>query len=292
MLLPKFDYQEPTTIAEVCQIMAEYGDRARLLAGGTDLIVNMKRRLVEPEQVVSLGRVDELQPIQADNGFMRIGAGCTVTELAESETVRSKIGALAVGAQNLGTPLVRNLATIGGNIGSARPAADLPPPMMVYGARVVLKSKSGERTVPISDVFKGPGITVIKSDELLTEVLVDVPQAGSGAGYQNLGIRKAQDCNIVNVASYLALDKQGHIRKARIVMGCVGPTHLRSPTAESILAGEKPDEALFSRAGEAAAADAKPIHDFRGSAEYKRAMVGVLTKRTLKMALEEARSRS
>ena len=289
MLLPKFDYHEPTTIVEVCQIMAEYGDRARLLAGGTDLIVNMKKNLVAPEQVVSLSRVDELRAIQTQNGCVRIGAGSTVTELAESETVLSKIGALAVGANNLGTPLVRNLATIGGNIGTARPAADLPPPMMAYGARVVLKNETGERTVPLSEYFKGPGMTVMKPDELLTQVLVDVPQAGCGAGYQNLGVRKAQDCNIVNVASYIAMDDQGHIGEARIVMGCVGPTHLRSPGAEALLKGEKPGDALFARAGAAASADAKPIHDFRGSAEYKRAMVGVLAQRTLKTAWEQAR---
>jgi carbon-monoxide dehydrogenase medium subunit len=195
---------------------------------------------------------------------------------------------LAVGANNLGTPLIRNLATIGGNIGSARPAADLPPSLMAYGAQVVLKRQDKERTVALPKIFKGPGITAIAPEEILTEILVDTPRPGSGAGYQNLGIRKAQDCNIVNVASYLALDDQGLIRKARILMGCVGPTHLRSPAAEAVLTGEKPTDDLFAKAGDAASDDAKPIHDFRGSAEYKRAMVGVLTQRTLKEALRQA----
>jgi carbon-monoxide dehydrogenase medium subunit len=239
--------------------------------------------------VVALQRIDALRTIQLDKDTVRIGAGLTAAELAESETIRTRIGALAVGAVNLGTPLVRNLATIGGNIGSARPAADLPPPLMAYGARAVLKSLAGERVVPLPEIFKGPGITSIKPEEVLTGVIVDIPAPGSGAGYQNLGVRKAQDCNIVNVASYLSLDDQGHIDQARIVMGCVGPTHLRAPGAEGMLKGEKPGEDLFARAGEAASADAKPIHDFRGSAEYKRAMVGVLTQRTLLAAWQAAR---
>ncbi|MDM8526232.1 xanthine dehydrogenase family protein subunit M [Desulfococcaceae bacterium HSG8] len=288
MLLPKFDFHEPSTIAEACQIMAEYGQKARLIAGGTDLMVNMKKKVLSPEHLVSLARIDELKNADSSGDVVKIGACFTVAELAESEMIRNKLGALNTGARALGSPLIRNLATIGGNIGTARPAADLPPSLMVYDAKVVLKNSSGERSVSLNDFFKGPGLTEIQPDEILTEIIVDRSLPHSGAGYINLGIRKAQDCNLVNVASFIALDApDGVIQTARVVMGCVGPVHLRATSAEKILIGEKPSDSLFAKAGDAAMGDCTPIDDFRGSAKYKKAMVGVLTKRTLGIAYKE-----
>jgi carbon-monoxide dehydrogenase medium subunit len=184
------------------------------------------------------------------------------------------------------------LATIGGNIGSARPAADLPPSLMVYGAELILTGPSGERRMPVADFFKGPGLTVASEDEVITAIVIEIPEGYAGAGYLNLGVRKAQDCNIVNVASFLELDEKAErITAARIALGSVGPTPLLSLKAEKVLAEEKPGEELFEQAAEAASSDCTPILDFRGSAEYRRAMVKVLTKRTLAMALAEARSK-
>ncbi|MBC8393811.1 MAG: xanthine dehydrogenase family protein subunit M [Deltaproteobacteria bacterium] len=292
MILPKFDYHEPTTLAEACQIMAELGPKAKPIAGGTDLIVNMKKKVLSPEHLVSVSRIEELKKLDTANGQIQIGACFTVAELAESERINQKLSALASGAHSLGSPLVRNLATIGGNLGSARPAADLPPSLIAYGAKVILKSNTGERAVSLDDFFVGPGFTEIGPDEILTEIRVDSPPALAGAGYINLGIRKAQDCNIVNVASYISLsDPESTIQTARIVMGCVGPIPLRATSAEKMLAGEKPSETLFMKAGEAAMEDCAPIDDFRGSAEYKKAMVSVLTKKTLGIAYSEARNR-
>ena len=289
MLLPKFDFHEPTTVEEACRLMSRFGLKARPLAGGTDLMVNMKRKIVSPAHLVSLSRIDTLkQTRRADNGY-NIGAGMTVAELIESEPIRKDLPALVGGAKNLGTPLIRNLATIGGNLGSARPAADLPPPLMAYDARVILKSAKERRTVPLSRFFLGPGLTEIRPDEILCSIEVDIPSAGSGAGYLGVGVRKAQDCNLVNVAAFLGLqDDRKTIRSARIVMSGVGPTPLRAPSAEGLLIGKKADSALFDDAGQAACGDSRPIDDFRGAAAYKRAMVGVLTRRTLSMALHEA----
>ena len=293
MLLPKFDYHEPTSLDEACQIMAELGPKAKPIAGGTDLIVNMKKKVLSPEHLVSISRIEELQQLDTANGQIRIGACFTVAELAESEGVNQKLSALASGARSLGSPLIRNLATIGGNIGSARPAADLPPSLIAYGANVILKNSAGEREVPLDDFFVGPGFTEMGPAEILTEIRVDSPPALAGAGYINLGIRKAQDCNIVNVASYISLsDPKGEIQTARVVMGCVGPIPLRAKSAEKMLVGEKPSEALFMKAGEAAMEDCAPIDDFRGSAEYKKAMVSVLTKKTLGIAYAEAKNRT
>lgn len=289
MLLPKFEYHEPKTVTEACQIMAEYSPRAKVIAGGTDLMVNMKKKLISPEYIVSIGRIGELSAVDAANGTVRIGSCVTVAEIADSEVIFKKISALACGASNLGSPLVRNLATIGGNIGTARPAADLPPSLMCYDAGVVLKSSKGERTVPLNGFFVGPGLTEMQPDEIISEVHIDVPPKGAGCGYINLGIRKAQDCNLVNVASYIELDTDETIKSARIVMGCVGPTHLRAPETEKMLTGEKPSDKLFEKAAENVKTECRPIDDFRGCASYKQAMVGILTQRTLNIALKEAR---
>lgn len=288
MLLPKFDFHEPVTLEEACRILAELGSKARVIAGGTDLLVNMKKAIVSPEHLVSLSRIDELKEIDSSNGLVRIGACFTVANLAESIKIKEKLGALAKGAGNLGSPLVRNLATIGGNIGSARPAADLPPSLLAYGTKVVLKCSTGDRHVSLDDFFLGLGLTAVKPGEIIREIIVNTPPPHAGAGYINLGVRKAQDCNLVNISSFISLDEQNVIADARIVMGCVGPKHLRAPLAEQILIGEKPTKELFDKAGDAASGDSAPIDDFRGSAKYKRAMVSVLTKRTLGIALKEA----
>jgi CO/xanthine dehydrogenase FAD-binding subunit len=288
MLLPKFNFHEPVTVEEVCQILSELGSKASIIAGGTDLLVNMKKAIISPEHLVSISRIDELKEMDSSNGRVKIGTCFTVANLAESEKIKEKLSALAKGAGNLGSPLVRNLATIGGNIGSARPAADLPPALMAYGTKVVLKCSTGDRLVSLDAFFLGPGLTAVKPGEIITEIWVDTPPPHAGAGYINLGVRKAQDCNLVNVSSFISLDEQNVITDARIVMGCVGPKHLRSPLAEQILIGEKPSQKLFDKAGDAASGDSTPIDDFRGSAKYKKAMVGVLTKRTLDIALKEA----
>lgn len=292
MLLPKFDFHEPKTLEEACQIMAEFGQKAKLIAGGTDLMVNMKKKLLSPDHLVSLSRIEELKNTESSGNVLKIGACFTVAELAGSEMISQKVSALGAGARALGSPLIRNLATIGGNIGTARPAADLPPSLMACGTNLVLKKSTGQRTVALDDFLKGPGLTAAEPDEILTEIHVDVPPPGAGAGYINIGIRKAQDCNLVNVGSFLSLGSDGVIEKARIVMGCVGPVHLRAPSAEKLLVDEKPGDALFAKAGDAAMEDCTPIDDFRGSAEYKKAMVGVLTKRTLGIAYEEAKLRN
>jgi carbon-monoxide dehydrogenase medium subunit len=293
MILPKFEYHEPTSIGEACDLLAHHAGKARPLAGGTDLLVNMKKKALCPERLISLGRIPELAQVERSNGTLRIGAGVTVSAIASSATVARSVSALGQGARALGTPLIRNLATIGGNIGSARPAADLPPALLVYEAALVLRSAAGERRLAINEFFKGPGLTAAREDELIAAIVIPVPSGYAGAGYLNLGVRKAQDCNIVNVASFLELDERAEsIRAARVALGSVGPTPLRSPSAEKTLVGQKPTEALFEQAADAATRDCTPILDFRGSAQYRRDMVGVLTRRTLAMALTEARSRN
>ena len=289
MLLPRFEYHEPPGMEEACRLMGDLGEEARPLAGGTDLLVNMKKRLISPGHLVSLGRIEELHMTGPANGGFRIGACLTAAELAESTDIRKDYPALADGASRLGSPLIRNLATLAGNLVSARPAADLPPPLMAYGAQVRLKGASGERTLPLEDFFQGPGVTVAAPGEILESVLLEPRPERSGAAYLKMGVRQTLEISIVNAAAYLALEGD-KIQTARVVLGAVGPTPIRAPFAEKALVGESPSAELFAKAAAEAARDAKPIDDFRASAEYRRDMVSVLTRRALETALERARA--
>jgi len=270
--------------------MGELRDNARPIAGGTDLLVNMKRCQISPADLVSLGKIEGLKDLSWSGDLLRIGACRTVARVCDSGEIAPRFSALAAGAGVLGSPLIRNLATIGGNLVSARPAADLPPPLIAFGAAVLLKTSSGERRVPLDRFFLGPGMTVMKPDEIMTEVQLERPAACSGSCYVKLGTRRALEISIVNVASFVALnEKDGTICAARIVMGAVAPTPRRAVSAENLLLGEKPADSLFRSAGKTAAAESLPIDDFRASASYRRDMVSILTERTLRQAVERAR---
>lgn len=274
---------------EACQIMAEFKDRARPLAGGTDLLVQMKEGNLSPESVVSLSRIQELSGMESSGTMLRIGACHTVSELAASHLLGERFWALRTAASSLGSPLIRNLATAGGNLVSARPAADLPPSLMAYGGRVILTRTSEERTLPLDGFFLGPGQTLMQGDEILSGILIPRPPPGSGAAYIKLGNRKSLEISVVNVASFISLEEGTEtIRKSRIVLGAVAPVPLRAVSAEQLLEGERPGERLFRRAAETAASECRPIDDLRGSARYRRAMVEVLVERTLKEAWKRA----
>lgn len=290
MILPKFEFHEPQSLEEAGEIMSNLKDKGRLLAGGTDLLVNMKKKIISPQHLVSLARIEALKEIESTNGHLRIGACVTASELAESEVIGRSVGALAGGAGSLGSPLIRNIATVGGNLVTARPAADLAPALMVYGAEVLLKTTSGERSVPLEDFFKGPGETLLGPDEILIQVVLKKPSPASGAAYIKLGVRKTLEISLVNVAVYIGLDSQdGSIKTARVALGAVAPTPLRASSAEKVLLGEKPSPELFEAAGNEAAKESRPIDDFRGSKGYRKDMVKVLTRRALGKAYDEAK---
>lgn len=288
MTLPRFQYHEPTSLTEACQMLQTFDETAALLAGGTDLLVKMKNRELQPQNIVSLAELEEIKQINLTGSKTSIGACCTISQIAESVVIRSTYPALASGAERLGSPAVRNLGTIGGNVVTASPAADLPPALTAYGAEVRLKRKDQERFLPLEKLFRGPGATHIGKDEILADLHLENPPECSGAGFFKLGHRKALQCSIINGACYLAINPQsGEIEKARVVLGAVAPTLVRSSSAENILMGERPSKKLFLEAGRAAVRDCCPIDDLRGSAEYRRDMIRVLTNRTLHAALEE-----
>ncbi|MDM8539999.1 FAD binding domain-containing protein [Desulfococcaceae bacterium HSG9] len=290
MALPRFQYHEPTSLAEACQMIQEYGETAALLAGGTDLLVKMKNRELRPQNIVSLVELEEIKQISVTGRHTSIGACCTISQIADSEAIRSVFPALSSGAEHLGSPAVRNLGTIGGNVVTASPAADLPPALAAYGTKARLKQGEQERFLSLDQIFRGPGATHIRKDEILADLHLKKPPKCSGAGFFKLGHRNALQCSIINGACYIALDPQtGKIEKARIILGAVAPTLVRASSAEKLLMGEKPGKELFLEAGMAAVGDCNPIDDLRGSAEYRRDMIQVLTSRTLHTSLNEIR---
>jgi len=292
MLLPEFEYHEPSTLEEALKLLSELGGNARVLAGGTDLLVRMKQKIEKPKHVISVARVPGLNEIIPRNGHaITIGAGTTAATLARNEVVRDRFLPLALAAGRLGAPMVRNRATIGGNLVNARPAADLPPACMVLDASLKLKSVSGERKVSVNEFFRGPGETVIEPNELLVSIHIETPPPWSGGSYIKLGARKTLEISMVNVATMLTLQSaDGPILDARIALGAVAPTPVRAYAAEEMLVGAMPSEEWFQRAGEVGVGMCSPITDHRGTLEYRCMMIEVLTKRSLGLALERAKA--
>lgn len=292
LLLPKFDYEEPKSLQEALRIFSELKGKVKVIAGGTDLIVNMKKGVIAPGCLVSLRRIDPLRAVDTKKTAIEIGSHVTVSELASSGIITRALPVLARAAASLGSPLIRNRATIGGNIVTARPAADLPPVLMVLGTKVELKSRGKKRMVPLDRFCTGPGSTVMNDDEVLTKVVIPGVPAFTGADYIKLGHRAALEIAIVAVASRITLDKPGgSIKDARIVLSSVAPKAVHAVSAERFLLGERPSDELFAEAARRAVDDASPIDDIRAGAAYRREMVAILTKRTLRRALEDARAR-
>ena len=291
MLLPKFDYQVPKSLREASSLLDEFGAKAKILAGGTDLLVNLKRKTISPEQVISLNKIKGLNEAAAKKGKgISIGPLATAVYLAESDLVQDRLQALAQGAGRLGSPLIRNRATIGGNIVTARPASDMAPPLMVLGASLILKSKDGERELAVEKFFKGPGKTSIKPKEILSQIFIPESDGPSASAYLKMGSRKTLEISLVNVASFIEVAPDLTIRQARIALGAVAPTPVRAKTAEKLLKGRKPqgdDDPVFREAAKAAVQDATPITDHRGSAEYRQALIEILTARTLQAAYSQ-----
>ncbi len=289
MLLPRFEYHQPASLDEAVEVLGQYAGEAAVLAGGTDLLVNMKHQAMAPSHLVSLAGVEGLDQASADGGRVTVGPLMSAAVLAQSEFIAANAGALALGAAVLGSPQVRTRATVGGNVCNARPAADMSVPLLALGARAVLTGPDGQRQVDLEEFFVGPGQTVRAPGELLSALEMDAPAPGTGWGYQKLGLRKALEISLVNVAAALSLEDDGKtIKAARVALGAVAPTPILAPGAAEVLVGQAAGGDVFKAAGQKAAADAKPIDDHRGSAWYRREMVAVLTARALNQAWARA----
>jgi len=288
--LPKFEYHAPTSMAEALDQLSLYGENARVFAGGTDLFVSMKKREVVPEHLINLKEIEELKKTHHDEvEGLRIGGLITMGELERSKIVKEKFPIIWDAVNVMATPQIRNLATIGGNLCSAIPSADTAPPLIVLGATVTIVGSAGERTVLVEKFFKGPGESALAPDEILKEILIPAPPVNSGSAYFKLMRRNAQDLALVGVAASLMLDGDRQAcQEARIALGAVGPTPIRALQAEAVLQGRNIDDDLAAEAGRVASKEARPITDIRASEEYRREMVGVLTKRAISTALKRA----
>lgn len=286
MIVPEFEYLTPQTLQEACALLGQYGDKAKALAGGSDLIVKMKNGLIKPQYLVSLKNLDELKGIRYEAGKgVIIGARTTHNEVIANPILREKYPSVCNAAATMAAYQIRNIGTIGGNMVNAVPSADMPPILIALGAKASIIGRSGERTVLVEDFFLGPGRTVLAQDEILAEIIIP-DQETTGSNYIKFGLRRAGALAVVGVASSVTLD--GEIMKdVRIALGAVAPTPMRAREAEAVLRGQKYSQELLDKAGKVAAAESKPINDIRGSIEYRRNLVDVLTRRSMKAAVEK-----
>jgi CO/xanthine dehydrogenase FAD-binding subunit len=341
MTLPRFDVLVPETVEEACAMLAEHADDGvRILAGGTDILVDLRRPIIHqhvprcdgcpthpkgnvvttiecqptdkdplmdpggsiraaledprhaaPAYLVSLHKLKNLKGIdKSKDGSLRVGALTTITEIERHPDVRVGWTALGEGADSLGSPLVRNRGTIGGNIANARPAADSVIPTIALGGKLTLTRPSGTRVVPAEEFPTGPGLSVIEPDEILTEIHYPAPLPYSGSAYYKLANRKALEISTVGVAVWLTMESpEGAVKDVRVALGAVGPTPILAESVKDVLIGNTPNESILAKAAKAAAGDARPIDDHRGSAWYRVMMVESLTLRLLKIALKRAR---
>jgi carbon-monoxide dehydrogenase medium subunit len=280
----RFAYFEPSSLPEAVALLARYQGRAQPLAGGTDLLVELKEQLRQAECVVNIKKIPGIDRLSFDpQSGLRIGALVTAREIEMSEVVQEKYPSLLQAVRELGSIQVRNRATIIGNVCRASPSADTLPPLIADGAVVSIHGAGGTRRLLLEEFFTGPGKTVLKPEELVTGITVPAPAPGTGKVYLKHGRRKAMELATVGVAVSL------NDPDVRIVLGAVAPTPIRARKAEDLLRGRKWNGELLKRAAQAAAEEARPIGNVRASAEYRREMVAVLTRRALQRALDSVR---
>jgi carbon-monoxide dehydrogenase medium subunit len=286
MYMPDFEYHAPKTLSDACVLLDELGEKAIVLGGGSDLLHKLKNGHLNPEHLVSLKHMAHLREVRHENGRgVVIGALVTPHGVYTSPLLQKHYLSLPMAAHEMGNPQVRNRGTVGGNICNASPLADLPPLLIALKASVKIVEYAGERVVPLEDFICGPGKTLIKRDEILTEVIIP-DQPTTGSTYIKFGLRKSGALAVVGVAVSVTV-QDGTLVDARIVMGAVAPVPMRARIAEDLLRGQKISDALLEQAADSAAAECKPITDLRGSAEYRREMIRVLTRRALRKAIDE-----
>jgi len=287
--LRRFSYFEPTSVAEAAGLLAAGAGAALPLAGGTDLLIDMKTAKLRPSTLVNLKRIAGLDTIEAEGRGTRVGALTRIRDLECSPMVQAKHRALSQAAGVLASRPIRMMATIGGNIGRASPASDMAPALIVHRARVVIEGTEGGREVAIEGFYLGPGVTRLADDEIVTSVFLPDPVSGTGTAYLKLGKRGGgSDIALVGVAASVVLGDRGEVADVRIALASVAPTPLQAIAAEQTLRGLIPADAVLAEAADAAAEETTPISDIRASASYRRRLARVLTLRALQEAVRVA----
>jgi len=286
MYLPDFDYYAPDSLAETCEVLNRFGPQARILAGGTDVISKMKSGILTPEILISLKKLEGLKTIEYVLGKgVVIGARATHNDLVSSPILNDKYLSVSEAAHHMASNQIRNIGTVGGNLCNAVPSADLPPILIALGAAIKLLGPNGARSMLLEDFFTGPMKTVIAYNEILTEIVIP-DQSSTGSHYIKFGLRKSGALAVVGLAVAVTVN-DGVINEAKIVIGAAAPTPMRAREAEAHLRGKIITDELIAEAGLIASKESKPISDIRGSAEYRRDLVRVFTRRALRKAINE-----
>ena len=286
----KFDYLTPTSISEAISLHESYGNQAKYIAGGTDVMVKIKEGKISPQYVISLRHLHGLDHILYEKGELTIGAMVTHRMLELSPTIKKEFPILIDAVENIGSVQIRNVATIGGNIVNAVPSADSAVPLITLGAEVRVIGPKGKRTMPLEDFFIGPGKTLLKAGEILLEFVIPSLPLHTGAAYWKHTRRTAMELPILGVAVLISLDDDMQTcTEARIGLGVVAPTPMRAKNAEAILKGKKVDDEILKKAGKAAAQECKARDSIRGKAWYRKDMVELFVQRMAIVAMERAR---
>jgi CO/xanthine dehydrogenase FAD-binding subunit len=289
-----FDFYAAKDSSEAVALLAQHGPAVKVIAGGTDLLADLKFASAShaPKVVVDISRADDLRGIETTEQGLRIGALVTHTEIMRSPVIRDLFPALVDAAHTIGAVQTRNLGTLGGNLVTAVPSMDSGPTLVALDAIVTIVSPEGRRQLPLVEFFVGPRKTVLKPSELLAEIIIPIENVGKPAHFLKFGLRKGQALALVNVAAALWVDWDTNTFVApRIALGAVAPTVIHAPSAESYLEGKTITPEAMGEAGKLAVNDAKPINDFRASAAYRRDLIAVLTKRALESAWELAQKK-
>jgi len=280
--LPKFQYHAPKTLAEAVELMNTL-DNAKPVIGGTDLVPLLREAACRPSHLVDLNNVAELNYVREEDGFICIGATTTHSQVAASELMR-KAPAVVDAVSRIGSPQIRNRGSVAGNLCNASPAADSAPPLLVYDAEVEIVSGDETAIIPLPELFAGPKINSLEPNELVTEIRFPVPPESSSSSFKRIARRKAFTLSMVSAAAYVEMEG-GVCTEARVAFGSVAETPIRAPGVEELLAGKELDSQTISDAEEAAKQGVAPITDVRGTAEYRKAMCGVLLRRALNTAV-------
>ena len=284
-------YESPKTIADAVKLLAAHGEKARPLSGGTDLIIQLRAGTRRPEYVVDVKSIPELSRISFSMQHgLHLGAAVSCIEIHENADMRRYYPGLTEAAHLIGSLQIQSRASVGGNLCNGSPAGDSTPALIALGAKARLVGPKGERVVPVETFITGPARTVLQPGELLIELLMDAPAPHSSDAYLRFIPRNEMDIAVVGVGGSITLDlDDDRVVDARIALGAVGPTPIFAAEASKSLIGKKFDEAALDNAARLATSVATPIDDMRGTAEYRRHIVGVLTRRVLTIAAERAR---
>lgn len=281
-----FDYHKPTTLEQAISLLTKYREEAKLLAGGTDVIVEIRNKALYPKAIIDLKSIPDLHGVRKEKETLRIGALVTIREIETSSLFKEEFSILAGAAKVLGSIQVRNRATLGGNICHASPAADMVPPLIGLKSKVKIVGSCGERLMELEDFLAGPGKTKLELGEILKEIIIPKQSPNCKGVYLKLSPRKLTDLAVVGVAIVLWGDRERKCEDLRITLGSVAPRAIRAKDAERTLIGNKVDERLIYETSEKAMKEASPITDIRGSDWYRREMVKVLIERGLRELCE------